>query len=229
MYSYSKINLFEQCPHAFKLKYIDKVKVKREQTVEQFMGTMVHESLEGLYTKVMNKQPTSLFQIQAKLEMQWNKKYFPDKLVINDQTNYKQRALDAVEKYYNKHYPFEGDQTVAVEKKIIKQFDNFKLIGYVDRIEDFGDKQIIHDYKSGKHKRFDKNQLKMYHLMLDPEKETELVWHFVFLDEQEKIKSDIAGFENEISEKINKLESEKQFEKIKTGRCNWCIFKDLCD
>jgi len=227
-YSFSKINLFGSCPYAYKLRYIDKVKVVRPQTIEQFMGNMVHESLEGIYEKVMNKKPTSLFQILARLEMQWDKKYDYNKLVINNDTNYKQRALDIVEKFYNKKFPFEGDKTIAVEKKLLKQFDNFSMIGYVDRIEQDGNKYTIHDYKTGKTKYINEDQLKTYHMLIDSEKEAELVWHFLFLDEECKRESNLSGFVNQTSEKINKIEAEKDFEKVKTGRCNWCIFKELC-
>jgi len=227
-YSYSKIKLFGDCPHSYKLRYIDKIRVEKPQTVEQFTGNMVHKALEYLHEKIMGEKVPSLTQVLVKLEMQWNKRFDGNKLMINYQKNYKQLAFTAVENYYNANSPFANDKTIAVEKRVDKKFDNFNLMGYVDRIEEFPEKFVIHDYKSGQKKYFDEDQLKMYHLLLGPEKNAELVWHFVFLDEKEEIKSDLTGFENQISEKINKIESEKEFEKRKTGRCNWCIFKEMC-
>jgi len=227
-FSYSKMNLFDGCPHAYKLKYIDKVKVERPQTIEQFTGKIAHNALEYLHEKIMHKKVPSLAQTLTKLEMQWNKKFDPNSLVINDQRDYKQIAFDAVENYHNNNYPFENDKTIAVEKMLYKEFDNFSLIGYVDRIEKNGDKYTIHDYKTGKRKYFDEKQLKIYHLLLDSNKEAELVWHFLFLNKKHEITSKLDGILNKIGEKINTIESEKNFGKKRSMRCNWCIFKDMC-
>jgi len=49
IYSHSRLNCFEQCPNKFKLKYIDKVESDIEQSVEAFLDSRVHETLEKLY------------------------------------------------------------------------------------------------------------------------------------------------------------------------------------
>lgn len=38
VYSHSRLSTFEQCPHKFKLRYIDKVKTEAEESVEAFMN-----------------------------------------------------------------------------------------------------------------------------------------------------------------------------------------------
>ena len=49
IYSHSKISSFENCPYQYKLKYIDKEKPEIENTIEAFMGDIVHKTLEKLY------------------------------------------------------------------------------------------------------------------------------------------------------------------------------------
>ena len=49
IYSHSRLSCFEQCPNKFKLKYIDNVESDIEQSVEAFLGSRVHETLEKLY------------------------------------------------------------------------------------------------------------------------------------------------------------------------------------
>jgi len=51
-YSHSKLSTFEQCPTKFKYRYIDKIPVEFEKTVEAFLGEIVHETLELLYTEI---------------------------------------------------------------------------------------------------------------------------------------------------------------------------------
>ena len=54
LYSHSRISCFEECPRCFKYRYIDKIPIEYFETVEQFMGSRVHESLEKLYRDVMS-------------------------------------------------------------------------------------------------------------------------------------------------------------------------------
>ena len=49
IYSHSRLGTFEQCKLKYKFHYIDKIKVEGEDTVEAFMGALVHETLEKLY------------------------------------------------------------------------------------------------------------------------------------------------------------------------------------
>mgnify|MGYP001609271620 FL=1 len=48
-YSHSKLGTFQQCKYKYKLQYIDKIKVDIPDTVETFMGKLVHKVLEKLY------------------------------------------------------------------------------------------------------------------------------------------------------------------------------------
>ncbi len=49
-YSHSRLSTFENCKYKYKLQYIDKIKVDVPTTVEAFMGDLVHQTLEKLYT-----------------------------------------------------------------------------------------------------------------------------------------------------------------------------------
>lgn len=46
VYSHSRLSCFEQCPQKFKLQYIDKVETEVEESVEAFLGSRTHETLE---------------------------------------------------------------------------------------------------------------------------------------------------------------------------------------
>lgn len=228
VFSYSKIKLFGECPYAYKLKYIDQLKVEKKETTEQFAGRVIHSALQYLHEKVMEKKKPGLFQVLSKFELDWNKLFDEKKLVINTNEDLKQNAFDIIENYYNKHFPFSDDKTVALEKKVEKEYGDFKIIGYIDRLEDAGDKIIIHDYKTGKTKYLDEDQLKLYHLLLNPQKNAEYVWHFLNLNDNEKRISDLTGFEQTIIEKIKQIKSARSFEKKEGKKCRWCVYKNTC-
>ena len=51
IFSHSRLWLYENCPEAYKVKYIDKKFPDLPKSIEAFLGSMVHDSLEWLYTE----------------------------------------------------------------------------------------------------------------------------------------------------------------------------------
>jgi putative RecB family exonuclease len=60
IYSHSRLRCFEQCPARFKFQYIDKVETEEEQSVEAFLGSRVHETLEKLYRDMLHQKHDTL-------------------------------------------------------------------------------------------------------------------------------------------------------------------------
>lgn len=56
IYSHSRLETFENCKLKFKYKYLDKIIPEIPKGIEAHLGTMVHETLEWLYKKVMEKK-----------------------------------------------------------------------------------------------------------------------------------------------------------------------------
>ena len=49
IHSHSSLGSFENCPRQYWYQYIGKPDVERVDTIEAFLGTCVHETLEELY------------------------------------------------------------------------------------------------------------------------------------------------------------------------------------
>ena len=45
IYSHSRLSTFENCPLKYKYTYIDKLDRDRRDSVEAFMGSLVHETM----------------------------------------------------------------------------------------------------------------------------------------------------------------------------------------
>ena len=71
IYSHSRLSSFEQCPLKFKFRYIDLIKPKVHQSVEAFMGSMVHNTLEKLYKDVKFKKETSVEEMIEYFNKLW--------------------------------------------------------------------------------------------------------------------------------------------------------------
>ena len=82
LYSHSRITTFESCPYKYKLKYIDRVEVDDFETVEQFLGSRVHDALEKLYKDLSNGKELSLEELLEYYEKVWEGHWSPDIVVI---------------------------------------------------------------------------------------------------------------------------------------------------
>ena len=60
MYSFSQIELYQQCPKKYQYKYVDKLETVFKTSPDLILGTSVHGALERLYQQVtVFKIPTS--------------------------------------------------------------------------------------------------------------------------------------------------------------------------
>ena len=73
MYSHSRLSTYENCPFQYKLRYVDKVKPELGNTIESFMGSMVHDTLEWLYRLVSNSNTASKESLLSKYNQLWTK------------------------------------------------------------------------------------------------------------------------------------------------------------
>ena len=82
VYSHSRISCFENCPYKYKLKYIDKVSPEIEKTIEAFMGSLVHQALEKLYSDLRYKKVNTAEEIISYYNDQWEKNWNPAILIV---------------------------------------------------------------------------------------------------------------------------------------------------
>jgi len=247
VYSHSRLSCYEQCPCKFKLQYIDKVETELEESVEAFLGSRVHETLEKLYRDVQHQKLNSLEELLGFLQDEW-KKNWSDEIVIvsNDynQDNYLKMAKKYVTDYYNRYAPFDKDKTIALEERILIDLDEegvYKLQGYIDRLTETKNGYYeIHDYKTNSrlpladYIKTDR-QLALYMIGVKKNypdvKDVRLIWHFLKFGKEidstrtekqlEKLKLDTIKL-------IDTIESEKDFVAKPGYLCDWCEYKDVC-
>lgn len=82
-YSHSRVSTYENCPYKYKLQYIEKIKPEIQNTIEAFMGDMVHQTLEKLYKdKKFLKRVAKASVIKFYRDL-WDKEYSEDVLIAN--------------------------------------------------------------------------------------------------------------------------------------------------
>lgn len=247
IYSHSKIETFEQCKLKFKYRYIDKIIPEIAKSIEAHLGSMVHETLEWLYVKVMEKKTPQINDIIAFYSEMWQKQYSPDMPIFNKTLtakDYFNRGVEFLVNYYMKHQPFQ-DNTIATEKRIEITLDKEgekKLIGFIDRLSNnIKNNEIeIHDYKTSnsmwsKEKIENSRQLSIYTLAIKEiygrDKNVCMVWHFLAHDMKiclRKTNEQLDSLKEELLGIIKEIEGTRDFPPSKSMLCNWCDYMDIC-
>jgi putative RecB family exonuclease len=248
IYSHSRLETFEQCRLKFKYRYIDKIIPDIPKGIEAHLGSVVHETLEWLYTKVMGKTIPSVNELIDFYSEKWIEQYSKDMPIVkkeNKPEDYFNKGVEFLVNYYLKHQPFK-DNTIGVEEKIeiiLSPDGKTRLIGYIDRlVHDLEKDEIeIHDYKTSasvwsKEKIENSRQLALYSLAIKEifgkNKKVSLVWHFLAHDMKISINrtnEQLEKLKREVIELINQIESTKNFPPTKSILCNWCEYRNICE
>ncbi|MFH1392044.1 MAG: PD-(D/E)XK nuclease family protein [Candidatus Diapherotrites archaeon] len=247
IYSHSRIETFYQCPLKFNYKYIDRVKVPRQEGIEAFMGKMVHETLEQLYKWVqLTKVPgeKELLDYYKKL---WSKNWNNSIVITKEgltKKHYYNLGAKCIRNYYRRHHPFDDGTTIGLEKYIAIDLDmkgKYKVQGYIDRlVEKENGAYEIHDYKTSASlpdqvKLDEDRQLALYAIGLDQlfgdMKSVELVWHYVAFDKElrsKRTKEQLKALRKETIARIGEIECCMDYPPKKSALCGWCEYQNLC-
>lgn len=247
IYSYSKLNTFEQCSLKYKYKYIDRIIPEIEKTIETHLGKTVHTTLEWLYTQVIKNKIPTIDEVIAYYSTTWEENYKPEILIIRKELTAKEYFNNGIKfllEYYTKHYPFD-DNTLELEKRIMINLDElgeYKLQGFIDRLVHNleKDEYEIHDYKTAnnlpRQEQIDNDkQLALYSIaikeLFGQEKKVILIWHYLAHNTKicsQRSNEQLQQLKEDTISLIKQIESTIEFPANKTILCDWCEYKNIC-
>jgi putative RecB family exonuclease len=247
-YSFSKIGSFEKCKLQYKYRYIDKLRL-RVETIEAFMGIIVHEALKEFYDFVKNKIIKPKKWLLYKYDELWKKDYNDSIKIMKKEfsaEDYYEKGKKCLMDYYEEYKPFDRTKIVKTEEsvfcKLKQDSQEYRFAGIIDRL-DWNDKEKIfeiHDYKTSAtlmtQKEADQDfQLSLYQLALLsrwPEAEkTKLIWHFLLFNKQiesSRTKEQLMEIQSIAVDKIKAIEACEEFPPHKSALCDWCDFQQIC-
>lgn len=246
-FSHSKIGAFEACKLKYKFTYIDKIKVEAEDTIETYLGSMVHEVLEKLYRDKRFEKLMPLGKLLAYFNKLWEENWKDSIIIVKkDYTadNYRKMGERQITDYYDRHKPFDQGRIIGLETQDFLPLDkqgNYKFHIRIDRLMDIGDGLYeVHDYKTGsslsKQEELDKDrQLAMYSQWVRQNfkdfKKVRLVWHFLAFDKEMdsyRTKEELENLREEILSQIAEIETTEDFPANVSWLCDWCLYKSIC-
>jgi putative RecB family exonuclease len=247
LYSHSRLSAFETCPQKFAFRYVEQIRAETEG-IEAFVGKRVHEVLERLYEFVAREQVPSLRRVLERYHALFDEHYDAARVLIVREglgvEHYRALGVRCLENHYREHYPFDGDETLAVEERVVFRLDaqgRFGIQGFVDRIARASDGAIeIHDYKTGENvpsqKKLDVDrQLALYQLGLaerfDAGRPIRLVWQFLSRGLRRvstRSPEQLEALRRESLALIERIESATEYPARKSNLCRWCDYQAIC-
>ncbi len=246
-FSHSKIEAFEKCKLKFKYQYIDRIKVKVEDTIETFLGSRVHDTLEKLYRDLKFERRLTLEELLDYFNNNWSKNWKDNIKIVKTEynpENYRKMGERFIRDYYSRHKPFEKGIVIGLETQDKLPLDEEGKYLYdirIDRLMDMGDGLYeVHDYKTSstlpaQESLDDDRQLAMYSLWVKDHfkdfKTVRLVWHYVAFDKEiDSYRSDkqLDALKTEVLSKIRDIERAQEFPPHVSHLCQWCLFQDIC-
>ena len=247
-YSHSRINTYETCPYQYKLRYIDKKKPEIPTTIEAFMGSMVHEALEDLYKKKKFKKRVSKATLIKFYRDIWEKNYSNDILIVKKDSegltedNYRKMGEKFLSDYYDRMKPFEEMTILGLETMDRMTLpDGNQWHVRIDKLGcDSEGNYFVCDYKTNarmkdQEEADEDKQLAMYSIWVKDKfkdaKSVKLIWHMLAFNKDaisERTDEQLEKLQQDVMDRIKKIESATEFPRKQTALCNYCGFKSDC-
>ncbi len=245
VYSHSRVSTFENCPYKYKLHYIDREKPEIENTIEAFMGSIVHEALEQLYKwKKFKKRIAKASLIKFYRDL-WEKEYSKDIKVVKENLtaeNYRKMGEKFLSDYFEKYKPFEQLTILGLETqdRMMLPDGNFWHVRIDKFACDSEGNYYVMDYKTNSRMKDQEEadsdrQLAMYSFWVKDKfkdaKSVKLVWHMLAFNKEvvsERTEEQLEKLQKEVIGKIKDIENAKEFPTNVTPLCDYCGFKYLC-
>ena len=154
-YSYSALNLFEQCPQKYKFRYIDRIEVPARISADLYLGNAVHRSLKDLYKHVSDSIEYPLEKLLETYNAHWEKPKRAHIIPTSEMytvDDYIRIGREMLEKYYKKYHPFNDGVLLGSEMRLSFELPGtpFKFTAIIDLLLKREDGTIeIRDFKTG--------------------------------------------------------------------------------
>lgn len=246
-FSHSKIGTFENCKLQFKYRYIDRIRVEFEDTIETFLGSRVHETLEKLYRDRRFEKDISSDGLLDDFNRRWKENWSDSVKIVNQEysaENYRRMGERYIRDYFNRYRPFDQGTVIGLETQDFLALDDEGRYSYhirIDRLMDMGDGLYeVHDYKTNNslpsQEDLDSDrQLAMYALWISKHfkdfKKVRLVWHFVAFDkemESFRTREQLEELKQNVLSRIAAIETTKDFSPQVSSLCKWCLYQEIC-
>jgi len=245
VYSHSRISAYQNCPLQYQYRYIDLIR-RDVESVESFVGKLVHEVLEQLYADLPRARAAGAGHFRAQFLDLWRARISRSVRVVREGMtleDYRSLGVRCVEEFYRHYHPFESGEVVGRELHVEFSLDtagSYRMQGYIDRVDRVAPGVFeIHDYKTGILPRSGalrrERQLTLYEIALrqmwEGVRQVRLVWHYVAHDREfveQRSLDDLQRVRMDTIHAIQDIEAAAVFPARVGPLCSWCEYQEIC-
>ena len=243
-YSHSKLGTFQQCKQKYKFHYIDKIKVESKDTIETFLGGLVHKALEKLYKDLKYQKLNTKEELLTYFKECWKKEWNDNILIVKEyaKENYFEMGIKFISDYYEHYKPFNNLMNIGLETEFRLELNNGNQYHVrMDRLScDKEGNYYVCDYKTNSQLKpqgelDEDRQLAMYSLWVKTNfkdcKTVKLVWYFLAFDKEmisERSEEQLLKLKEDVENIIKEIESCEEFPTTVSNLCDWCVYKPIC-
>ncbi len=244
-YSHSRLSKFSECRQKYKFRYIDRIR-SEVKSVDAFLGSRVHDSLQKLYTDANRGKIDTVDDILADYHRSWEKEWTDSIKVVDTRyqpEHYRARGESYLREYYLRFQPqsFREMRTVSLEESnTLTLPDGNRYQVKIDRLGCIGGSYFVCDYKTSTslltaQKAQSDRQLAMYALWVyraysDVQSVTQR-WHMLHFDKDVDVMHSLAALEKmeeSVVGLISEIENCTEFPSNTSNLCSYCEFYDIC-
>lgn len=249
-FSYSRLQLFDQCLAKYRFTYLDGRPAGGE-SIESYLGGRLHEALEWLYREPRRRRGNILFDdLLNRYRSLWGEAWHGYVHIVQTgwQTDdYYQLGRRCLAGFYRRYTPFD-EPVDGTERTLTFGLDDrgdYVMTAILDRLDQHGPGWwSIHDYKSGRKMltptQAEKDlQMKIYYLALvktlDHTERVDVVWHFLRHGREvalENVGWNPSRIATMLMKRIDKVREREQqpgtLQPRESLLCNWCYYWDVC-
>ena len=146
----SASGMWHQCPKKWEFRYIKGI--KEPSTRATLLGTFVHEILEELFALPAAERTLEAARVcgrEAWPNVAGNDEFVALGLSADEVSEFHKDAWRLVNTYFDMEDP-SSVEPLGLEMELDVDVEGVPFFGYIDRVDQEGDKRIVTDYKTGK-------------------------------------------------------------------------------
>ncbi len=142
--SFTKLSLFDFCPWAYHLRYVEKVRPPYHSRL--LAGAIVHNVISDFLVRVRNNLSTGLDDLNTIFENRWRSARVLDR---DETVDRRAEALALMHDFWKANQADFG-RPLKLEARFRLEIEGDHVEGIVDRVDDLGSGEVaVIDYKSG--------------------------------------------------------------------------------
>lgn len=244
-FSHSRLQTLDDCPKRYRLRYVEGLK-EAFQTIEAFMGTVVHEALQWAYAEREARRDPPAADVLERYHETWRARLSPSVKVVQEgraAEQWRDEGAEMVARHHATTFAADRLATLAIEPRVNLELGPHAYTGFIDRLaRDASGMLHVIDYKTSRSmpRSMDEAglQVRGYGVaVLDEHGGLEVGLRYEYLRPGRALEETFPRSRSADVTRVLSARIEAALERERAGEfparpgplCRWCGFRETCE